>query len=458
MLVVLALGLVALMGATGVWIGALSAGVMGPGASLNAAMEEPAVEPAIERVNSVNKRSASGTQVRTLVVTELASTQNHVRHFFVMLHPSWEALWRRPPAEQLAHDFVRVDLFVACEPGLACATMRANSACREVRSAAEVVSQAPPALARGGDCFFAEVPPRAHETYRFLHSLNFMQMPPFTGIVRLGLYDWVLRTDADAALFPGLLAEAPRAADTDGMIGAGFNGNELTDHLIEQFAEEELRLHFNEHPPAALRMQSTFYIRADVITPFVDRLIVATRALWERGFQKRKCAALDATEAAARLAPGKLKLCRWPYWHRNVASLYGTAIAANTVLRKPKVTEKLDSTAAALRRRYLRDPDVVMQAHYINTKFAIVNTGAKLCSTDAELVADLRASKLPSVLTLAMDLAKGNDTVPQRVAPARGDRISHYLARVLYATLCCHNYTSANMTEILDPVFGVAWE
>ena len=85
-------------------------------------------------------------------------------------------------------------------------------------------------------CYFASVEEKAGEEYVFLHSLNYLEMKAFQSILKLNYYDYVLRTDADAILFPGLLYMSP--AGSDGWIGSGFSGGRSRAALDSTLCEE----------------------------------------------------------------------------------------------------------------------------------------------------------------------------------------------------------------------------
>eukprot|EP00585_Thalassiosira_rotula_P017455 CAMPEP_0196193238 /NCGR_PEP_ID=MMETSP0911-20130528/49434_1 /TAXON_ID=49265 /ORGANISM="Thalassiosira rotula, Strain GSO102" /LENGTH=529 /DNA_ID=CAMNT_0041465459 /DNA_START=86 /DNA_END=1674 /DNA_ORIENTATION=- len=180
-------------------------------------------------------------------------------------------------------------------------------------------------------------------------------MEPLTSILDVGYYDYILRTDADALLFPGLLNLAPSGS---GWIGAGEYGEEgLTDHLVRHFSETLLGSKLGKplrSATASPSMQSTFYIHTSVFQKFVSTLIMATNRLYWQAFDRRKggsegmCANLgkflnmaDQYENITQQLMGRK--CDWPLWMKGVASLYGTRIAADYVLDNLTVTLALDA-------------------------------------------------------------------------------------------------------------------
>jgi len=281
------------------------------------------------------------TKTKTLVTTQLASVKSD--HYTTYLGPSWRRLAEgRKSTEE---ESVQPDFFIACVDE-ACNQLEDEGYCHKLDSTDITSSLTELLRIRKHDellCYFASVEEKADEEYVFLHSLNYLEMEAFQSILKLKYYDYVLRTDADAILFPGLLYMTPAGAD--GWIGSGFSGVEVTPHLIRHFAEklmpelgEPLR-----NITALGSMQSTFYVNTRVLDRFVAVLIKATRALYSSAFTDQVCADLEKTDFVKKLFVSLDSVCLWPSWMRGVSSLYGTRIAADYVLRNATVSDSLDA-------------------------------------------------------------------------------------------------------------------
>eukprot|EP00512_Aurantiochytrium_limacinum_P008829 CAMPEP_0171542202 /NCGR_PEP_ID=MMETSP0960-20121227/2218_1 /TAXON_ID=87120 /ORGANISM="Aurantiochytrium limacinum, Strain ATCCMYA-1381" /LENGTH=367 /DNA_ID=CAMNT_0012089681 /DNA_START=198 /DNA_END=1302 /DNA_ORIENTATION=+ len=270
---------------------------------------------------------------------------------------------------------VVMDLFIACE----------ESACKDIKRllpyGKENRRSCKLRLARNGHSFPAEDKrttmllygnnTNAKQGRRILPVSEVSDGAYYKHALETGAYEYILRTDVDALMMPGALTEYPVAHDV--WIGRGFSGVPLTSHLLAEFTKANL--HWSEAYPGAFKervnMQSTFYLRANIAWKFTDRLIEASNRVYKEAFPEDFCKNLENTEAAQELAPGKKSLCRWPYWHKGVSTLYGTAIAANTLIKNLFITDKLDVLAAPVDEHYETDAFKLVQMHLISQKHFI---------------------------------------------------------------------------------------
>lgn len=302
--------------------------------------------------------------IKTLVAMQLAISKT--QHYEMFVRPSWNRLQFDPQTS-----CVVADLFIACHPDAChvvdkdCIEIGSNNTIQEV-----LTTRAEHELL----CLYAPVPERENETYRFAHSLNFLEMKPFTNILDLDYYDCILRSDADAIFFPGLLSVAPTG---DGWIGSGYSGTPLSNHLIDHFTRrflpqlgEPLRPH-NVTPS----MQSTFYIHKSKFREFVSVLLLATRTLFEKAFTNETCTEISQLEITKSFYPNEtadgINFCRWADWHQGVSSLYGTRVAVDHVLDNVTVTTSLDAMSTNLDRYNI---STTIQAHLIQLKRIIIYT------------------------------------------------------------------------------------
>ena len=307
----------------------------------------------------------STTKTKTLVTTQLASVKSG--HYTTYLGPSWRRLVEgRTSTEE---ESVQPDFFIACVDE-ACHQLEDEGYCKKLDST-DITSSLTELLGtRKHDellCYFASVEEKAGEEYVFLHSLNYLEMEAFQSILKLKYYDYVLRTDADAILFPGLLYMTP--AGSDGWIGSGFSGVEVTPHLIRHFAKE-LMPELGEplrNITALGSMQSTFYVNTRVLDRFVAVLIKATRTLYNSAFTDRVCADLDKYGFVKKLFVSSASVCLWPSWMKGVSSLYGTRIAADYVLHNATVSDALDAMGTELN-SHDRPVRETIQVHLIGLK------------------------------------------------------------------------------------------
>ena len=294
----------------------------------------------VPAVDTPNKGKMT-TKTKTLVTTQLASVKSD--HYTTYLGPSWRRLVEGRKSTE--GESVQPDFFVACVDE-ACKQLEDEGYCNKLDSPDIASSLTKLLRARKHDellCYFASVEEKAGEEYLFLHSLNYLEMEAFQSILKLSYYDYVLRTDADAILFPGLLYISP--AGSDGWIGSGFSGVEVTQHLIRHFAKE-LMPELGEplrNITALESMQSTFYVNTRVFDKFVAVLINATKTLHSSAFTDQVCATLDKSDFVKNLFVSSDPVCLWPSWMRGVSSLYGTRIAADYVLRNVTVSDSLDA-------------------------------------------------------------------------------------------------------------------
>lgn len=298
---------------------------------------------------------------KTLVVMQLAESKIH--HYKTFVKPSWDRLEMLDP--ETSH--VLADLFIACHPN-ACSNI--DEKCREIASNVTIDVFQKRQEHDGLLCFYAPVPEKQDEPYMFAHSLNFLQMEPFNSILNLNYYDYILRSDADAIFFPGLLAVRPTG---DGWIGSGYSGTELTPHLVRRYTKRFLPdlgppLRPNEMTPS---MQSTFYVHKSKFRQFTSVLLNATKILHEKAFTKDVCDEITNLTIAQELHPGETNFCRWSFWHYGVSSLYGTRVAVDHVLENVTVSKSLDAMVSAMDRQ---DISTTIQAHLLELKHVIENT------------------------------------------------------------------------------------
>jgi hypothetical protein len=303
---------------------------------------------------------AAGAQGEPRVLVTTSLYKSNLWHFLTMLWPSWRrlaALGRAGPGKDVCGEAASgdesmepaqlgpADLFFACETDVCELLVRAGLPCESWRDAlARGALAGPTAL-----CVYAEYYAEPSVQYRFMHSLLFLEDEPLRTVLAARAHRWVLRTDADAVLLPGLLRFAPRGP---GVVGRGFSGTDFTFSYLERYARDHLGL--AAAPPFVLRnLQSSFMVRADKLRSFTRRLVNATEWLYAEAFRDQLCDELKATKLLAPLRASlpadrqndTRSLCRWPYWYREVASLYGTLVAAEAELRGPVggvATDKLD--------------------------------------------------------------------------------------------------------------------
>lgn len=314
---------------------------------------------------------------KSLVTIQLAESKTS--HYESFVKPSWKRLAFDP---QTSH--VVADLFIACHPNVchvideSCIEINPNNITRKVlenRPENELL------------CFYAAVPEKENERYRFIHSLNFLEMEPFNSILDLDYYDYILRCDADSILFPGLLAVAPTVGD--GWVGDGFYGTKLTDYLVQRYTRRFMPdlgppLRPNQTTPS---MQSTFYIHKSKFRQFVSVVLRATRTLHDKAFTKEVCKEINQLDISKKLHPKEKgdNFCKWAYWHQGVSSLYGTRVAVDHVLENVTVTTSLDAMSSELSRY---DVTTTVQAHLLSLKHIVAGTLARgdsdLCSRPIE--------------------------------------------------------------------------
>jgi len=356
-------------------------------------------------------------KIKTLVTTHLPAvlgdSRNIKGHYQNYLGPSWKRLVEEN-RRNTGKETVLPDFFIAC----------VDDGCDQIDK--ELCTPLPMAKNEAGTidkqmlrnflvndrhdknrmlCYYAHVPERKNQDYIFIHSLNFLEMEPLTSILDVGYYDYILRTDADALLFPGLLNLAPSGS---GWIGAGEYGEEgLTDHLVRHFSETLLGSELGKplrSATASPSMQSTFYIHTSVFQKFVSTLILATNTLYWRAFDRKEggregvCANLgkflnmaDHYENITQQLMGRK--CDWPLWMKGVASLYGTRIAADYVLDNLTVTLALDALATPMN-SVDRSIYETIQVHLLVTKkiYNEHSPDVNICTMQTETIRRLRSS------------------------------------------------------------------
>lgn len=139
----------------------------------------------------------------------------------------------------------------------------------------------------------------------------------FIDVVKV--YDYVMRTDTDAILFPRMFTWI---SDGGSAVGLGYQGDDFTKKRLEAIAAHMGLKHAGLH-----NMQSTFYLRASKVLEFSKMLNNLTTHFFMHEFQPSKC------EEVRRAG----KKCEWPDWHIGVSSLYATNLAANHLLGEPRV-------------------------------------------------------------------------------------------------------------------------
>lgn len=257
---------------------------------------------------------------RSLVVTELADTGRHKNQFQAVFYPSWKLMKESPGSGKN----VTVDMMAFCEVG-ACTLVQ--DTCREVPR-----GSAPDAHG-DGKCFFQRLSKTyANARYNYGLSLYFMTSKEFERVV--SVYDYVLRTDGDALLLPGLRNWVPELGSA---VGHGFMGTAFTHKRLEGLAKKLGLKHQGLHD-----MQSTFYVRATKIVPFAKMLVNLSQHFFEHEFSPVLCAEVRAEGGQ----------CQWADWYQLVSTLYATDLAANELLGEPdfkplQVTDKLDHCATS---------------------------------------------------------------------------------------------------------------
>jgi len=317
-----------------------------------------------------NSNSNNNTKpVRVAIVSEIGTPSKFQAQFSVLLYSSWK-LWltqRLKRAYQNAllaplsstsssnndtddatimgsDEVESVTLFAFCESG-ACTHM--PSSCREV-----AYGRPSPSTSLYGDCFYTFLPEgieKVHKllSYRFLTSLNFLGLDQT--IATLEPYDYLMRTDADAYVGNSSYYWYPK----DGAaFGEGYMGwPNLTYPWLEEVASNLNLQHHHVHG-----MQSTYFLRRELMKDFSLWMVNLTVHFLENEFTEEKCAAKMETKIfkdflAKHDKDGTKKLfaCRWPFWHKAVSTLYAQNLAVNHLLAvhgvnplQSMVTSKLD--------------------------------------------------------------------------------------------------------------------
>jgi len=258
--------------------------------------------------------------LRSLVVTELAYTNRHMNQFQALFYPSWKLVKAIPDTGAK----VTVDLMAFCEP----------KACDIVSKACTEVPQGSVPDAHGhGKCFFQWLSNTyALAKYSYGLSLYFMTSKEFEKVVTA--YDYVLRSDADALLLPGLRYWVPEFGSA---VGHGYMGSDFTHKRLEGIAPKLGLKHYGIHS-----MQSTFYVRAKKVVPFANMLVNLSQHFYEEEFTPILCA--EVVKQGGQ--------CSWTDWYQPVSTLYATDLAANHLLGEPEfkdlqVTDKLDHCATS---------------------------------------------------------------------------------------------------------------
>jgi len=288
-------------------------------------------------------RQHTKAQNRCLVVTELADTKRHQAQFATMLYPSWEHINELDIPKPLCD----VDLLVFCEAG----------ACKRIPQGCSFTS----GEHSGKGCFFSALGSEyeSQSGYSFSTSLRFMATEQFANVVQD--YDYVMRTDVDALLLPGIRSWIPNTA----AVGEGFMGTDFTHKRLEKVAKRLGLTHWGVHG-----MQSTFYVSSSKIVPFSKMLVNLTEHFYNNEFHADMCKEVESEGGT----------CAWSDWHIGVSSLYATDLAANHILGTRKftrfikfdptqVTRKLDHGSTYDFDTRAHSADKYAQAHLMDMKF-----------------------------------------------------------------------------------------
>lgn len=276
-------------------------------------------------------------KARSLVVTEMANTPHHKNQFEAVFFPSWQMISEDPNAGPYV-----VDLMAFCEVGLAAKSVNGfedaaagAGACALVPSVCtELKVGDSPSSVGPARCYFQALAADYVTSipYSFGLSLEFMTSDAFAKAA--SSYDYVMRSDADAVLMPGLRSWVPEYGSA---VGQGFAGTDFTYKRLEEVAKRRGLKHHGVHG-----MQSTFFISSKKIVPFARLLVDLSNHFYEEEFTPAIC------EEVHRLG-GK---CSWADWYHMVSSLYATDLAANNLLGEPdfnvsQVSDKLDHCATS---------------------------------------------------------------------------------------------------------------
>lgn len=270
-------------------------------------------------VQKLHPQEVESPSQKCLVVTELANTVRHKNQFKAVFHPSWTLLLQHPSGGPHI-----VDLMAFCEPG-ACRSLPKD--CKEVKDG----KPSPPT--RPGSCRFQHLSATyVKQPYKYGLSLTFMTSDAFAEVAKQ--YDYVMRSDADAVLMPGLRHWVPEHGSS---VGRGFMGTPFTWSRLQQEAEKLHLRHSGVHG-----MQSTFYVRASKVVAFARMLVQLSGHFFEHEFTKEDCTDVERQQKGVH--------CGWPNWYQQVSTLYATDLAANHILGEPKfqesqVSDKLDVCA-----------------------------------------------------------------------------------------------------------------
>jgi len=284
-------------------------------ATTAAGAHKTAYDKAAETADAPTSHATAGQ--RSLVVTELANTGRHKNQFQALFYPSWNLMKETPNGGN-----VTVDLMSFCEP----------HACNIIPEVCKEVPMGSIPDAKGdAKCFFQKLGDTyAKSQYNYGLSLYFMTSPAFEKVVEG--YDYVMRSDVDAILLPGLRSWVPEFGSA---VGHGYMGTDFTQNRLEGLAKKFGLKHHGIH-----NMQSTFYVRANKVVPFAKKLVDLSKHFYEDEFSALICAEVER----------KGGHCAWSDWYRPVSTLYATDLAANEILGEPdfkaaQVTDKLDHCA-----------------------------------------------------------------------------------------------------------------
>jgi hypothetical protein len=270
-------------------------------------------------ISTIADRNDLAQNLRCLVVTELADTPRHKHQFVSLFHASWQLMSSAvlPSSKKKCI----VDLMVFCEP----------EACKVVPDTCNEVKRGKSPTVAGPRCYYQVLGDAyADKDYHYGLSLNFMTTDSFEKAIHG--YDFVMRSDVDAILAPGLRNWVPEFGSA---VGRGFMGSNFTQKRLELIAKRLGLNHYGIHG-----MQSTFYIRASKVVRFARMLVNLSNHFFEHEFTNKSC-------EEVRQQGGD---CKWPDWYQLTSTLYATDLAANHVLGEPEfkaaqVTPQLDHGA-----------------------------------------------------------------------------------------------------------------
>jgi len=282
--------------------------------------------------------------IRTAITVEVPTTAAGVREFLTMLYPSWVYVSKRFSKDSK----VRADLIIGCEPK-ACVHMPLE--CSMFSSNLNDIFQRTSPV-----CIWTKLSYTFHKKwaevdYMFMTSIEFLTLKPFPSL--LSRYDYVLRTDVDAMIAPGVLKFVPPPG---GWFSQGWTGRNYTEDRLESISKKLGLRHQGIH-----NMQSTWYVESKYVLPLVNLTMFLAWHFLENEFTSDICIEL-----------GKAKDCfekdgesAWPDWHRGITSLYISNLAVNHIIPNLSFQHQTDMLDVEVNRKKV-SAEKIIHTHNIH--------------------------------------------------------------------------------------------